>query len=92
MVNNPIGRYSIGDRTDGIVYGDDGSLTITIQRETPDAAEAELASLSRARVLPDRARLRATQADAQRCLPPPQATSSLSSSQLIVASWSTMQQ
>ena len=34
-VNNEINRYSIGDRTPGIVYADDGSLTITISRSRP---------------------------------------------------------
>jgi hypothetical protein len=38
MVHNPISRYSIGDRTKGIVYGDDGSLTIVIQHAPPDGA------------------------------------------------------
>ena len=41
LVANPIERYSIGDRTPGVVTGDDGSLTITIQHEQPaDAAAA----------------------------------------------------
>ena len=31
LVANPIGRYSIGDRTPGLRYGDDGSVTITMQ-------------------------------------------------------------
>ncbi|MBX3069971.1 MAG: DUF1254 domain-containing protein [Thermomicrobiales bacterium] len=35
MIHNPIARYSIGDRTPGLVYGDDGSLTIYIQHVTP---------------------------------------------------------
>ncbi|MEV6164234.1 DUF1254 domain-containing protein [Streptomyces sp. NPDC052052] len=30
------GRWSIGDRTPGLVYGEDGSLTIHLQRERPD--------------------------------------------------------
>jgi hypothetical protein len=34
MVPNPIGRYSIGDRSK-LAYGKDGSLTIYIQRESP---------------------------------------------------------
>lgn len=34
MVHNPIDRYSIGDRTKGLLY-DDGSLTIAIQHEAP---------------------------------------------------------
>ncbi|MCM2414376.1 DUF1254 domain-containing protein [Streptomyces sp. RKAG290] len=35
LVANPAGRYSVGDRTPGIVYGDDGSLTVHISRERP---------------------------------------------------------
>ncbi|MER7723601.1 DUF1254 domain-containing protein [Streptomyces sp. NPDC096323] len=35
LVDNPAGRYSIGDRTPGLVYGDDGSLTIHISRDRP---------------------------------------------------------
>lgn len=35
MVDNPINRYSIGDRTPGIVYEDDGSLIITISHTEP---------------------------------------------------------
>jgi hypothetical protein len=37
MVANPINRYSIGDRTAGLRYGDDGSLEITIQHGSPGA-------------------------------------------------------
>jgi hypothetical protein len=36
LVPNPIERYSIGDRTPGIIYDDDGGLTITISSERPD--------------------------------------------------------
>jgi hypothetical protein len=35
LVDNPIDRYSIGDRTPGLVVADDGSVTITISREEP---------------------------------------------------------
>lgn len=35
LVANPIDRYSIGDRTPGLVRGDDGSLTIYMQRDEP---------------------------------------------------------
>jgi hypothetical protein len=35
MVANPINRYSIGDRTSGLQYGDDGSLEIYIQHQSP---------------------------------------------------------
>jgi hypothetical protein len=35
LVANPIDRYSIGDRTPGLVRGDDGSLTIHMQADSP---------------------------------------------------------
>ena len=35
MVHNPIKRYSIGDRTKGLKFGDDGSLTVFVQHEDP---------------------------------------------------------
>ena len=35
MIENPINRYLINSTTKGLVYGDDGSLTITIQHEQP---------------------------------------------------------
>lgn len=35
LVHNPIDRYSIGDRTNGLVY-EDGSLTLYIQKDRPD--------------------------------------------------------
>jgi hypothetical protein len=38
LVTNPIGRYSIGDRTPGLRRGSDGSLTIVIQHEQPAEA------------------------------------------------------
>jgi len=34
-VENPINRFAIGDRTPGLKYGDDGSLDIYIQHESP---------------------------------------------------------
>ncbi|PRB18873.1 DUF1254 domain-containing protein [Microbacterium sp. MYb62] len=41
LVDNPIARYSIGDRTPGLVRDEDGALTITISHERPaDAAAA----------------------------------------------------
>ncbi len=39
LVDNPINRYSIGDRTKGIKYGKDGSLTIHLRHRKP-AGEA----------------------------------------------------
>lgn len=35
LVENPIGRYAIGDRTKGLEYGPDGSLRIAIQHAQP---------------------------------------------------------
>jgi hypothetical protein len=35
FVDNPIDRYSIGDRTPGLVRNADGSLTIYIQHDKP---------------------------------------------------------
>lgn len=35
LVDNPIDRYSIGDRTPGIIFDDDGALTISISHEPP---------------------------------------------------------
>ncbi len=38
LVANPIDRYSIGDRTPGLVTADDGSVTIRMQRTDPGDA------------------------------------------------------
>jgi len=35
LVDNPLDRYSIGDRTEGIKRNRDGSLTIYIQSRSP---------------------------------------------------------
>ena len=35
LVDNPIDRYSIGDRTKGLKYEEDGSLVIYVQHESP---------------------------------------------------------
>ncbi|APE33167.1 hypothetical protein BOX37_03395 [Nocardia mangyaensis] len=40
LVANAIDRYSIGDRTPGIVYDDDGALTITISHAAPSDPKA----------------------------------------------------
>lgn len=37
LVANPINRYSIGDRTPGLKYGADGSVTIYLQKDSPGA-------------------------------------------------------
>lgn len=37
LVENPINRYSIGDRTPGLKMGKDGSLEIYLQNESPGA-------------------------------------------------------
>lgn len=40
LVKNEISRYSIGDRTPGVIYEEDGSLILTISNEKPiDAKE-----------------------------------------------------
>jgi hypothetical protein len=39
LVANPIGRYSVGDRTPGLKYEGDGSLTIVMQRDDPGGDE-----------------------------------------------------
>jgi hypothetical protein len=36
MVHNPINRYSIGDRTPGLRYGEDGSLKIYLRKDVPE--------------------------------------------------------
>ena len=36
LVENEIDRWSISDRTPGLVYGDDGSLTITLSAARPE--------------------------------------------------------
>lgn len=35
MVENPIGRYSIGDRTEGLTFGEDGSLELYFSKTSP---------------------------------------------------------
>lgn len=35
LVANPLNRYAVGDRTPGIVVGDDGATTIVLQHEAP---------------------------------------------------------
>ena len=35
LVANPIDRYSLGDRSPGLQYGDDGSVTIYLQATSP---------------------------------------------------------
>jgi hypothetical protein len=37
LVDNPLNRYSIGDRTAGLAKGADGSLEIYMQAESPGA-------------------------------------------------------
>lgn len=35
LAQNPMNRYSIGDRTPGLKFADDGSLTIYVQKDSP---------------------------------------------------------
>ncbi len=37
LVDNPINRYTINDRTEGLVFAPDGSLQISIQHDAPKA-------------------------------------------------------
>ncbi len=39
FIHNPIDRYTIGDRTAGLQYGEDGSLTVYIQTESPGVGQ-----------------------------------------------------
>ena len=39
-IENPINRYSIGDRTPGIAEAADGSLTLYVQPDKPDGQDA----------------------------------------------------
>jgi hypothetical protein len=40
MVDNPIDRYLVNSTTEGLVYGEDGSLTIYVQHEPPEGEKA----------------------------------------------------
>jgi hypothetical protein len=40
LVDNPIKRYAIGDRTAGLAYGPDGSLEIQVQNQAPEKGNA----------------------------------------------------
>ena len=40
LVANAINRYAIGDRTPGLQYGPDGSLTIYLQKDAPEGDKA----------------------------------------------------
>ncbi|CAN5813112.1 DUF1254 domain-containing protein [soil metagenome] len=40
LVDNPIGRYAIGERTQGLQKEADGSLTLYLQSQRPDSARA----------------------------------------------------
>ena len=61
---NPINRYSIGDRTKGLHYGKDGSLTIYVSNASPGKdkesnwlpAPAAKCSLGRARLWSEQGR------------------------------------
>ena len=59
---NPINRYSIGDRTKGLQYGKDGSLTVYVSNASPGKdKESNWLPAPAGEVQPGRARLRAEQ-------------------------------
>ena len=39
LIENPISRYLVNSPTKGLVFGDDGSLTVYIQHDAPDTVE-----------------------------------------------------
>lgn len=39
LIDNPINRYSLGDRTPGLQYDADGGLTLYFQKDSPGAAK-----------------------------------------------------
>ncbi len=41
LVDNPIGRYLINSTTPGLANGEDGSITISVQRDEPETAEGK---------------------------------------------------
>jgi hypothetical protein len=40
LVENPIGRYAIGDRTPTLVRDSDGGVTVLVQKDRPPGAQA----------------------------------------------------
>jgi hypothetical protein len=40
LVDNPIDRYLVNSTTPGLRFGEDGSLTIRVQRDRPADADA----------------------------------------------------
>ena len=40
LIDNPIDRYSIGDRSKHLKYGEDGSLTLYLQKDSPGKDKA----------------------------------------------------
>jgi hypothetical protein len=44
FVENPIGRYAVGDRSRGLVRNDDGTMDLWIARERPAAADPRAAN------------------------------------------------
>ena len=40
FIDNPIGRYAIGDRTPGLQKAADGSLTLYLQHDRPEGDRA----------------------------------------------------
>ena len=70
LVDNPIARYAIGDRTPGLQHDADGGLTLHIQHAPPldEAGPGQLAARAGRRLLPLPAGLPAARRDAGRAL------------------------
>ena len=71
LVPNPIGRYSIGDRTPVLQVAADGSVTIYLPAEglTRPGQGVQLAARTRGRLPPGHAHVPAQSRDPQRRLP-----------------------
>jgi hypothetical protein len=51
LLENPIHRYAIGGRTEGLKYTSDGSLDLLVQFDAPASPQVQLASGTRKRLL-----------------------------------------
>ena len=72
LVENPINRYLINSTTPGLVYGEDGSLALSVQNEQPQEARraSQLAARARRPVRPGHAHVLARTCRSRRHLVP----------------------